>query len=128
MKTLYFSFLIVFLFSCSSNNDTVDNCLEFKPAGIITVEPNLTTETVENDFEVLFPVTNGCGEFGSFKETTAGNVTTIEVIAKYEGCICTQDIRLLKSVYNFSQTTPGTYTLKFKMTDDTYTSQTVVIE
>ena len=34
----------------------------------------------------------------------------------------------LKSVYNFSQTTPGTYTLKFKMSDDTYITKTVIIE
>ncbi len=128
MKTLYLSFLVLFLFNCSSNNDTVDNCLEFKPTGMITVEPNSDTENVPNDFEIMFPVTNGCGEFNSFKQTTAGNVTTIEVVAKYEGCICTQDVRLLKSVYNFNQTIPGTYILKFKMSDDTFTTKTVIIE
>ncbi|CAM3953371.1 hypothetical protein FLAN108750_01030 [Flavobacterium antarcticum] len=128
MKTFYFSCLALFLFSCNSNDVTADNCLELTPAGIISVEPNLSTEEIENDFEVTFPVTNGCGTFESFKQTAVGNITTIEVIAKYEGCICTQDIRLLKSVYNFNQTTPGTYTLKFKMTDGTYTNETVIVE
>lgn len=128
MKSIYLSIFALLLFSCNSNDDNPDNCLEFKPTGIITVEPYFFTEEIQNDFEVLFPVTNGCGEFASFKQTTAGNVTTIEVVAKYEGCVCTQDIRLLKSVYNFNQSIPGTYTLKFKMSDDTYTTQTVIIE
>ena len=128
MKTLYFSLLTLFLFSCSSNDDTIDNCLEFKPAGVITVETNATADGIGQFFDVTFPVINGCGEFGSFNQTTAGNVTTIEVIAKYEGCICTQDIRFLKELYNFSQTTPGTYILKFKMEDGTYLTQMVLIE
>ena len=79
-------------------------------------------------FEVGFRVLNGCGEFSSFEQTTLGNVTIIEVIAKYEGCICTQDIPLRQTVYTFNQNIPGTYILKFKMADDNYITQTVAVE
>ena len=128
MKTIYLSFLLLFLFSCNSNDDSSDNCIEFHPGPVETVTPITNIDAAGHLFEVAFRCFNGCGDFGSFEETRQGNVFTIKVIAKYEGCYCTEDTPLRETVYNFSETNPGTYTLQFKMADENYVTQTVFIE
>lgn len=80
------------------------------PAGIETVVENPTADAATFLFNVAFRVTNGCGQFYSFEQTTA----TIQLIAKYEGCICTENTPLRKIAYTFNPTVPSTYTLKFK--------------
>lgn len=127
MKFLYSSFLVFLLFSCSS--DTTENvCIEYRAASIEKAVPNLTTDATGKTFDIGFRVTDGCGAFFKIEETTAQNVTTIKVVAKYDGCVCTQVASVLETVYVFKQTTPGTYTLKFKKADDSFITETVVIQ
>jgi len=64
--------------------------------------------------EVQFGVSNGCGQFGKFLESSNGNTRTIEVEAKYIGCICTQDIPIRNTQYEFLTSEPGVYRLMFK--------------
>lgn len=126
MKTVYLLLFVCALISCDCKDDN-NNCITFEPAGIETVVEKPNADAIGRLFDVAFRVKNGCGNFGSFEETTEGSVTTIEVIARYEGCICTEISPLLETVYIFNQTTPGTYTLQFKKSEGTFISQTVVI-
>ena len=128
MKTIYISFLALLLFSCSLKNQPEPTCTDYLSAPIETVVAKENADASKFLFDVAFRVTDGCGNFGSFAETTEGNETTIEVIAKYEGCFCTEDTPLRETVYVFNENTPGTYTLKFKMSDDNYVTQMVTIE
>lgn len=129
MKTFYLSYLVLFFFSCNSNEDSgADNCIEFKPAGVEYVVEKANADASSHLFDVAFRVISGCGQFNSFEQTKQGNVITINVIAKYEGCFCTEDTPLRETVYVFNENAPGTYTLKFKMSDDNYVTQMVTIE
>ena len=127
MKTFYLAFLAIFFLSCNDNDDNTNKCIEFDTAGIETVTPAAVVDATGHYFDVGFRVINGCGQFEEFEQTTEGTVTTIGVIAKYEGCICTQDTPLRQTVYHFTQTIPGVYTLNFKMQDGTFITQTVVV-
>lgn len=126
-KLLLLVFSISLLTSCAED-DTEETCIEFGDAGIESV----TVLPVDTDgsypIKVDFRVMNGCGNFGSFEESTEGNTTAIKVIAKYEGCICTQDLPLREVTYTFEPTAPGTYTLKFMTADDTFITETIVAE
>jgi exosortase/archaeosortase len=128
MKLFYFSFLFFTLLSCSSNDDAIDNCLEYKTAGIETVTEKPNTDAFTYPFDVGFRVINGCGAFDSFVENTVGSVTIIEVIALYNGCICTQDAPLRETVYTFTANAAGTYTLNFKMGNGSSITKTITIE
>jgi hypothetical protein len=76
---------------------------------------------------VNFPISNGCGKFNKFEETINGNTIIIIVVAKYKGCICTQNFSIQSSNYVFTTTTSGIYNLKFQKTDGTFFTETVVI-
>jgi hypothetical protein len=74
---------------------------------------NTTTADTNINLTVSFEATNGCGNFNSFVETVIGDTTFIKTIAKYDGCVCTQDLPVRTGIYNFKKSTPGQYFLKF---------------
>lgn len=129
MKKLLISLLAVAMISVScSDNDDADNCIEFKNEAAESAELFPTADMMGYAYRVMFHCSNGCGNFDSFQETVNGNTRTIKVLAKYEGCICTQDIPERNGVYIFNPTVAGTYTLKFDKGDGTYITETVVKE
>ena len=118
---------LAFLTSCS-NDDNADNCISFEEAYVSSVEEVTTADATGFLFKAKFVVKNGCGEFESFKEIVSGNVRTITVEAKYEGCICDTALHTKEGVYNFKPTAPGTYTLRFRNSEDTFITETVTVE
>lgn len=128
MKNLFFALLsFVFLTSCG-NDDNADNCVSFSESYVDSVELLETADAIGFPYKVKFIVMNGCGGFGSFEETVAGNTVTVNVIAKYEGCVCTEAIEVKEAVYSFNPTAPGTYTLRFRNTEDTFITKTITVE
>lgn len=128
MKTIYLSFIALFLVSCSLEHDPEPTCTQYLPTAIKTVVEKPNADAAGYLFDIGFEVLDSCGDFGSFEETIEGNVITIKLIAKYVGCNCQPGEQSRTTVYAFTQTTPGTYTLKFKATDDFYITKTVDIE
>lgn len=129
MKNIFLALIsFVFLVSCANDDNGTDNCVSFSEAYVNSVEPIENADAAGFLFKVKFNVMNGCGGFGSFEETVEGNTITVKVIAKYEGCVCTEAIEARDAVYSFNPTTPGTYTLKFQNTEDTFITETVTLE
>lgn len=111
--TLILSILLFWIMSCSKEQDS--NCIENKIAYVTLINSPSTGSVNQNiTIEVSFGVNNGCGNFGKFIETQNGNTKTIEVEAKYEGCVCTQDAPTRKTNYVFKAQNSGNYILKFK--------------
>ena len=120
-------FTTTLLTSCNDSETNVDKCVSYEPTGIEAVTLIPTADLIGAAYNVSFYCNNGCGNFGSFEKTIEGNTITIKVIAKYEGCVCTEDIPLRESVYTFTSNTSGTYILKFLKADGTFITETVVI-
>ena len=122
--------LVTLFFSCDDNeDDNNDDCLSYKTAYITSVEaPATGTVNEVVNIEVNFQVTNGCGNFEKFIETTNDNIKTIEVEAKYEGCICTTDIPIRTVTYQFLTQDSGNYELRFKSSDSEYIIVNLSIE
>ncbi len=110
---LIISLLLFVIFSCSK--ETENNCVENRIAYVSSINSATTGKVNENiNIEVSFGVNNGCGNFGKFIETQNGNTKTIEVEARYEGCVCTLDAPTRKTNYVFKTQNSGNYILKFK--------------
>jgi hypothetical protein len=121
---------VLLLFVLTNCNKTQESnlCLSYQKAPVTKVE-GLATGTVNQDIPltVSFACLNGCGQFGRFEPAVFNDTTTINVIARYEGCICTQDIPTRQTTYIFKATKAGTYYLKFWQTDLTYVADTIVV-
>ena len=117
----------VILTSCMKDNE--DECIEYKQAPV-TLTNTPSTGQINSDIliNVSFGCINGCGQFGSFEETCQGNTLTIKVIAKYEGCICTQEAPIRQTTYTFSTAEQGTYYLKFLQNNNNYLTDTLIIQ
>ncbi|MBI3719288.1 MAG: hypothetical protein HY252_11950 [Sphingobacteriales bacterium] len=119
--------IIVYLSGCEKKDNT--RCLSYKKAGVTKIE-GPTTGFVNQDIDLIisFGCISGCGQFGNFEQISNGDTTTINVIAKYEGCICTQEAPTRQTTYKFKATQPGTYYLKFLQVERTYLTDTIRIQ
>lgn len=128
MKKLFLALVsFALLTSCGSDDNGSENCLSYSEAYVDSVEPIENADAVGFLYKVKFIVMNGCGGFGSFDEII-GDSTTVKVIAKYEGCVCTEALEIKEAVYSFNPTAPGTYTLRFRTSEDTFITETVTVE
>lgn len=104
-------------------------CLSYQNAAIISATVPATGNVNQIiPIEISFVIINGCGAFGSITETNSGNTKTLTIKAKYEGCLCTQNIGTVKTTYNFTATTTGTHTLKFLQPNGDFLTYTINIQ
>ena len=129
-KWVFISLATLFSIIASCNKaKIVKSCIQYKNAAVTKIEgPTSGNVNQVLNLTVFFGCFNGCGQFGSFEQTTTGNLTTINVIAKYEGCICTQDAPIRQTVYNFKATEPGVYNINFEQTQGSYLTHTIIIQ
>lgn len=115
-------------FTCTKENTENNRCLSYAKAPV-TVVTGATTGNINQDINLLvfFPCTNGCGGFSSFEQTRTGNTFEISVTAKYEGCICTQDVPVRQQTYTFRASQPGTYLLNFVQGNNSYVAHTITV-
>ena len=128
MKNLtYFFISISIILNACSDSKTPNECVSFVETGIVQVALIPTADMIGVVYKIDFPISNGCGKFNKFEETINGNTRVIKVIAKYEGCICTEIFSTQSANYTFTTKTSGTYILKFLKADGTFFIETVVI-
>lgn len=119
----FFSILIL------SNCDKDDNCREYRQSSVRSTNTPATGEVnTDIPINVSFSCINGCGQFDSFEQGRQGNALEIKVIAKYEGCTCTMDVPTRQTIYTFKTGIKGTYFLKFWQKENTYITDTLVIQ
>lgn len=114
-KNLILILIIFGLFNSCNDDDGEEKCIS-TGIGYVTSVNSPTSGQVDETIviELDFIVINGCGDFGEFIETQNNNVLNITIEAKYEGCICTQDIPTRKINYQFSPESAGDYELNFR--------------
>lgn len=124
----FFTCFILLLFGCIKKQDE-KKCLSYIKAPVTKIEgPSTASVNQEIDVTVSFGCFNGCGQFGNFEETITGNTTLINVNAKYEGCICTQDAPIRKTSFKFKKSQTGTYELKFLQSENIYLTHTIIVQ
>jgi hypothetical protein len=123
--SLYFLSSII-LFSCSKNND--NKCLSYTNAPVTKVEgANSGLVNQQLSLKISFTCFNGCGQFGRIEQASNADTTTINIIAKSEGCVCTDVLLTKQTIYNFKATQAGIYYLKFWQTEKNYLIDTITI-
>lgn len=126
-------YFIIYLISTISfisckKNEGENNCLSFVNAPTAMVEgPTEALVNQEISLRVSFGIINGCGSFNNFKEVSQSNNSEIVVVAKYQGCVCTQVASTEIANYKFVKSTAGTYQLRFLQANNTSLLHTIVV-
>ena len=119
-------FIVFILLSCNKTSD--NNCLSFTNASVTKVEgPKTGLVNQDINLSVYFTCINGCGQFGRIEQNSKADTTIINVIAKYEGCVCTDVLLTKQTTYKFTATKIGTYYLKFWQTEKNYLTDTITV-
>lgn len=134
MQTTFLQLLLIVIWilqlvqiGCQSNNS--DNCSSIQQAYITKVDGNtIGNVNQEIPFTVYFGINSGCGKYGTPSESILGNTRTISVNAKYEGCACTAIAGVISTIYTFKTTQAGTYYLKFLQGNNTFITDTLIIQ
>jgi hypothetical protein len=120
-------FGLILICSCTSTVNE-GSCTTYIHAKVdnISIAPN---SQIRQNIPIIisYQCINGCGNFGSIEETNQGKIRSIKLIAKYEGCICTQQFITRQYTYNFVASEVGTYTLVFLQPDGTSITKTITI-
>ncbi len=115
--------------SKSSGSSMPANCTSYIPAAVTAVSfPGTVQVNTEVTFSISFICMNGCGQFGSLDVTSDGTITNVNVIAKYEGCTCTQDTPTRTAEYKFKPLQAGTYFFKFWEGGTSYRTETLTVQ
>lgn len=116
MKIRLFCILALLILAASGcSKEESEPAVQERPAPVVRVEAPATAQTGQAvTVEVHFQVNGGCGHFGSFEVNTNGKEQVIQVIAAYQGEICTDDLPIRKAIYTFRPAEAGSYTLKFR--------------
>jgi hypothetical protein len=129
-NSLLFVSIIVFglLSGCNLDQEKEGECVSNKIEFVTSVNSPSTGSVNETiNIEVSFRVFNGCGGFGKFIETQNNNIKNIQIEAKYEGCICTDDIPIRTTNYKFIPTRTGNYKLNFRSSPTEFITIDLVI-
>ena len=125
LKHVLMAFLILFI-SCSEEKQ--EECIGYRPGFVTDVNaPSSGKVNTPIEIEVDFPVYNGCGNFGEFLESGSNFLRVIEVRARYEGCMCTQNIPIRTTIYSFIPKVAGEYVLKFKSGEEEFSVVNLMI-
>ena len=129
MKHLGIFAFFILMCSAACTKKENDDCLYFERARFI--EASLPAFGLVNQVipvPTKFACTNGCGQFSSFETKIEGNIINIRVIAKYEGCVCPENIPVYTETYNLQVSTPGSYVVKFLTDDDAFLISLISIQ
>ena len=114
--------------SCHKKNDN-PNCIEIRKNSPVYIVEGPDSAKLDETIElkVSFGVFNGCGDFGNFETTPQEDTTLISVTAKYAGCLCTDNLPRIDTVYLFKSTKPGPNYLKFVGSEGVYIRDTIYV-
>jgi hypothetical protein len=129
MMKYFFIASCVLFFSCKKAT-TNDTCSSTINSGILTVSGPSFSVAVNQDinFEVSYGVANGCGVSSDMEIIKDGNIVKINMLTKYEGCICTQIYSEGRKNYTFKSAVVGNFKLKFSKGDNTFIEKNVIVQ
>ncbi len=106
--------LLFITFTGCLKNGQDSRCLSSILANTSSISgPASVPRNETGEINVSFQALNGCGQFERFIESTVADTSFIQIIARYDGCVCTQDLPIRTAKYSFKKTLPGTYYFKF---------------
>ena len=125
---LFVLFSAVAFSSCDVGATDSSTCPQVIGLGTTAVT-GATTAAVNETIALNVTYTkSSCATFSSFYEINEGENKIITVNVQVDSCACTSEETVNETkIYNFKRTAAGTYVLKFRVTNSTFITHTIVV-
>jgi hypothetical protein len=78
-------------------------------------------------FAIGYTLGNDCGKLSNVTAVPNGNTVQVAVMSTYQGCACNPTTTVSQTTYQFQASTAGTYRLQFLTGNNTFITDTVVV-
>jgi hypothetical protein len=127
LSLLFFLSVSVLFFSCKL--DSGNECYFTAPAYPTAIDdPNTAVVNQPVIFNMTFQLANGCGSFSDTETFDDGDTTEVIIRAKYQGCVCTQQIVTSQHVYSYTPTRTGAHYFKYFISEGNYLRDTIWVQ
>jgi hypothetical protein len=130
MKSLVILSAIVLAASTLSSCLTTEEptCTSTSYASIVTaIGPKTIGVNQPAVFAIGYTLGSSCGTLGSVTAVPNGNIVQVGVSANYSGCACNPNTTVSQTTYQFQSATAGTYQIQFLTGNNTFITDTVVV-
>ena len=129
LKSILFILLAAVTFSsCDISGNDAHSCPQIIGIGTTAVTGPATAAVNETIVLNVAYQRSSCATFSDFYEVNEIDAKIITVNVQVDPCACTSEETVNESKnYNFKRATAGTYVLKFKKTNTTFVTYTIVV-
>ena len=115
-----------FLTSCLTTQEPTCNSTAYAPI-VSAIGPNKTGVNQPIVFAVGYTLGSDCGKLNEVVAATNGNIVQVGVTGTYTGCACNTTTTVSQTTYQFLAPTAGTYYVRFLTGNNTFITDTVVV-
>lgn len=130
-QLLSYSFICfsVLIFISSCKLDSTGDCYAEAPALPVSVDaPSTGMLNQPININVQFQIGNGCGSFLRNDSYTDGDTTEVVIRAKYQGCVCTQQIVGGQQTFQYTPTRTGAHYFRYFISEGVYLKDTIWVQ
>ncbi|MFD1871698.1 hypothetical protein [Hymenobacter bucti] len=114
------------LTGCLTTQEPTCNSTSFAPI-VSAIGPRTVGVNQPAVFAVGYTLGSSCGTLGSVVAVPNGNTVQVGVSGTYSGCACNTTTTVSQTTYEFKATTAGTYRIQFLTGNNTFITDTVVV-
>ena len=118
---------LIMLHSCKL--DESGDCYTEAPAYPISVDgPATGTLNQPININMTFQLGNGCGGFLRTETYTDADTTEVIIRAKYQGCVCTQQLITTQQNFSYTPTRTGAHYFRYFISEGNYLRDTIWVQ
>jgi hypothetical protein len=114
------------LSSCLSTQEPTCNSTSFAPI-VSAIGPRTVGVNQLAVFAIGYTLGSSCGTLNNVTAVPNGNTVQVGVAANYNGCACNSTTTVSQTTYQFQATTAGTYRIQFLTANNTFITDTVIV-
>jgi hypothetical protein len=114
------------LTSCLSGSEPTCNSSGYVPI-VKIIGPKTATLAQPAVFTLSYTLGNDCTKLTNVEAVPSGNTTQVGLAATSTGCACNATTNVSQTSYQFQPTKAGTYYIQFLTTNNSFITDTVVV-
>jgi chitodextrinase len=114
------------LTSCLTTHEPTCNSTGYVPI-VSVIGPKTATLAQPAVFVLGYTLGTDCATFANLTTVPNGNITQVGITASVNGCACNATTTVSQTSYQFQPTKAGTYYIQFLTTNNSFITDTVVV-